>query len=46
MFCLHVYLCTLCVYGALRGQKRDSDPQAGVIKQGVTATSHYVGAGN
>lgn len=42
-FCLLVFLCTLCVSGSLRGQKKVMDLLEHELH---TAVSHHVGAGN
>lgn len=40
MFCLHIYLCTMCITGTLEGQKRCQGPVT------WTVTIYHVGAGN
>lgn len=44
MFCLPVYMCTLCMPGAHGSHKRASDPSPELEFQ--TAVNHTVGAGN
>jgi hypothetical protein len=41
-FCLQVYLCTLCIPGVLRGQKRAADPLECEFQ---TVVSFHVGSG-
>jgi hypothetical protein len=43
MFCLHVYMCTTCVLGALKVQKRASYP---LVLKLLMAISHHVSAAN
>lgn len=43
VFCLHVYMCTTCVLGALKVQKRASYP---LVLKLLMAISHHVSAAN
>lgn len=43
VFCLHVYLCNICVPGTHKGQQKASDLLELELQ---TIMSHYVGAGS